>query len=382
VHEAPVVVFSGGGTGGHLYPALAIADALRAERPDVRVLFAGSQRGIEGRILSQRGEWHELLPVHGFDRARPLRSLVGVVGFLVSLVRIWRVFSAIRPEVVVVTGGYAGAPAGIAAALSDVPLVLQEQNAMPGVVTRLLSRWASRIHLAFGEAVERLPAGRDRVVLSGNPVRPSVALDRVRAREALDLPPAAVVLLVVGGSQGSLALNRALLEAVRSVAEGGMERPAALHVLWATGPAHYDAVSEGLATLGERARWVHPVPYIEDMPMALAAGDLALARAGAIFTAELLVQGLPAVLVPLPTAAADHQARNAEALQRSGAAVVLPQDELTPERLWLTVSELAAAPARLSEMSASALRLARPEAARDIAASVAALLGPAKEKAA
>jgi UDP-N-acetylglucosamine--N-acetylmuramyl-(pentapeptide) pyrophosphoryl-undecaprenol N-acetylglucosamine transferase len=374
-----VVAFSGGGTGGHLYPALAVADALRVLRPDVRVLFFGSRRGIEGRILSERGEWHVLLPIRGIDRAHPVRSLVGLGGFGASVARALRLLDELRPEAVVVTGGYAGAPAGIAAALSGVPLVLQEQNAVPGLVTRLLSRWATRIHVAFPEAVERLPAGRDRAVVTGNPVRQPTDLGRSGARARLGLPEDGPVLLVVGGSQGARALNEAMLDAVRRASGDPSRRPSGLHVLWATGPTHFDALADTIAEGG--LDWVHLVPYIEDMPVALAAADLALARAGATFTAELLVEGLPSVLVPLPTAAEDHQTRNAESLVAAGASVLVRQKDLDGERLWTVLRALIGTPARLDEMSDAARRLARPEAAESIAESVAELLRGAREAA-
>ena len=374
MHEAPVVAFSGGGTGGHLYPALAVADVLRDIRPDARVLFVGSRRGIEGRILAERGEWHVLLPIQGIDRSHPLRSLLGLAGFVGSLFRAVRLFQTLRPEAAVVTGGYAGAPAGIAASLTGVPLVLQEQNAVPGLVTKLLSRWATKIHLAFPEAVDRLPAGRDRAVLSGNPVRPPTDLDRAHARARMGLPGDATVLLVVGGSQGAKALNDAVSGAVRRVTAGEVPPLPGLFVVWATGPKHFDGIRATLDTSHGAVDWVRPVPYIEDMPVALAAADLALARAGATFTAELLVEGLPSILVPLPTAAEDHQARNAESLAAAGAGAVLPQARLTSETLWNTLAELLGDRPRLEAMSHAARTLARPEAARRIAESVVACM--------
>ncbi len=374
MHEVPVVAFSGGGTGGHLYPALAVADVLRELRPDARILFLGSRRGIEGRILAERGEWHVLLPVQGIDRSRPVRSILGLAGFLGSVVRAVRLFHTLRPKAVVVTGGYAGAPAGIAAALTGVPLVLQEQNAVPGLVTKLLSRWATKIHLAFPEAVERLPAGRERAVMSGNPVRPSAKLEPERARARLSLPLDATVLLVVGGSQGAQALNEAVAGAVRRVVAGDAQPLPDLAVVWATGPKHFEAMRAVVDALGDPVDWVRPVPYIEDMPVALAAADLALARAGATFTAELLGEGLPSVLVPLPTAAEDHQARNAESLAKAGASTVLPQSRLTPESLWDTLLDLLEDRSRLEAMGRAARALARPEAARRIAESVVACM--------
>jgi UDP-N-acetylglucosamine--N-acetylmuramyl-(pentapeptide) pyrophosphoryl-undecaprenol N-acetylglucosamine transferase len=364
-----VVVFSGGGTGGHLYPAIAIADALREYRPDVRALFIGAERGLEARVLPERGEWHDLLSVQGIDRARKLSSWRALTGLASSLVSIARIFAEHRPEAVVVTGGYAGAPAGIMAGLTGVPLILQEQNSVPGAVTRLLTRWASRVHVAFPDVVSRLPVGRDLTRVSGNPVRAPASGGREVARAGFSIPSDARVLLVAGGSQGSLALNRVVSEAVRGVAGGDLVRPEQLHVLWSTGPKHIDTVSAMLAECESR-EWVRAVPYIDDMPGALAAADLAVCRAGAMSTAELLNQGLPAILVPFPHAAADHQMHNARSLEQAGVAVVTPESDLTGATLWIEVARLLSDPRRLAGMRQAALSLARPHAAHDIAADV------------
>lgn len=273
-----------------------------------------------------------------------------------------------------VTGGYAGGPAGIVAGIQRVPLVLQEQNAVPGVTTRLLSRWARQIHVAFPEAQGRLPrTARARVSMSGNPVRPAGSRSAAEARAAFGLPSAGLILLVVGGSQGAVALNRTLLDAVAAVARGELDRPDGLSVLWSTGPRHHDAVMTALAEAGMPG-WVHAVPYIHDMPSALAAADLAVSRAGAMATAELLIHGLPAILVPLPTAAADHQTKNAEALAEAGAALVASEAGLTGAGLWTHVTRLAGDTARRQEMAAAALERGRPNAAAEIAAHIADLL--------
>jgi UDP-N-acetylglucosamine--N-acetylmuramyl-(pentapeptide) pyrophosphoryl-undecaprenol N-acetylglucosamine transferase len=378
VHDGPVVVFSGGGTGGHLYPALAVADALREERPDVRTVFVGAQRGIEARVLPERGEEHLLLPVQGVDRAHPLRSWRALTGLALALSRVGRLFSDLRPEAVVVTGGYAGAPAGITAGMTGVPLVLQEQNSVPGAVTKLLTRWATSIHVAFPDVIDRLPVGRERTRVSGNPVRPVSSRGREVARAALGIPSHAPLVLVAGGSQGSLALNRVVSEAVRGVSGGSLERPGELHVLWSTGPKHIDAVSS-LLTECESPGWVHAVAYIDDMPSALAAADVAVCRAGAMSTAELLNQGLPSILVPFPYAAADHQMHNARSLERAGVAVVAPESELTGASLWSDIAGLLSSPDRLESMRHAALSLARPDAAREIARDVVSLISPAGE---
>ena len=374
MHERPVVVFSGGGTGGHLYPALAIADALRAQRSDVRAVFVGATRGLEARILPERGEDHHLLPVRGIDRARLSSSWRVVPALCSSLYSVAQLFRRLRPEAVVVTGGYAGTPAGLVAGMLGVPLLLQEQNSVPGLATRALSRFADIIHVAFPEAIERLPRSvRDRVRQSGNPVRAASPRSRAEARSLFALPADALVGLVTGGSQGSLALNELILQAIEGVVANGLSRPERLQLLWSAGSKHHDVVAARLARLGDPP-WVHVLPYIEDMPSALAAADLAVTRSGAMTTSELLNQGLPAVLVPLPTAAANHQAHNAMALAQAGAAVVVSQPHLTGELLWAEVVRLAEDEVTLADMRAAALSRARPDAASEIAADVERLL--------
>jgi len=375
VHDGPVVVVAGGGTGGHLYPALAIADALRAERPDVRILFVGAARGLEARVLPARNEWHVLLPVRGADRGSYLAPLRAVPSAAVSLARVARLFARERPEVVVVTGGYAAAPAGVVAALGGIPLVLQEQNSVPGVVTRVLSRWATRAYVAFPEVLDQLPAVASRTRVTGNPVRAGASRPRAEARASFGIPMDARVVLVAGGSQGSLAINTVLGDALAAVSRGELRRPENLHVLWVTGPAHVGAVTDALAARGS-PDWVHVTPYVDDFPSALSAADVAVSRAGAMSTAELLLHGLPAILVPLPTAAADHQTHNARSLERAGAAVAAPQAGLTGEILWASLADLLASPQRLDAMRGAALALARPSAAADIAADIATLLSP------
>lgn len=373
--QAPVAVFSGGGTGGHLYPALALAEALRTLRPETRLFFVGAQRGLEARVLPERKVEHLLLPVRGFRRDTILGN-AGVLGsLLLSILRTAETFSRLRPRMVVVTGGYAGGPAGLVAALMGIPLALQEQNAHPGLTTRVLSRWSRQVHLAFPEARELLPSGsRPRARVSGNPVRPPSPESPARCREALGLDPQARILLVVGGSQGSLALNRAVLDMVRHLAAGELTLPADLQLLWSTGPAHLDAIRTALAELGD-PDWVRPLEYIHDMPGALKAATLAVSRAGASTTSELLAAGLPSVLVPLPTAAADHQTRNAESLARAGAAIHISESRLSPAGLWEAVEGILADGHRLKGMQDAARERGRPQATMEIAGALAGLLG-------
>jgi UDP-N-acetylglucosamine--N-acetylmuramyl-(pentapeptide) pyrophosphoryl-undecaprenol N-acetylglucosamine transferase len=362
------VVFAGGGTGGHLYPALALGAALHELDPAVRVHYVGAKRGVETRVLPAHGVEHTLLPLQPIQRDRVWRNwrlLPAMIGTVWGLARL---FLRLQPKLVIGTGGYASGPAAFWAVLTAVPVAVQEQNSHPGLTTRLLSRFARQVHLGFPEAERKLKPGRRTQVLAlGNPIRaPDETLDRTACRQRFGLAADAVALLVVGGSQGARAVNEALLGALeRLVQSAPAGRPDRLEILWATGPAHIDRVSARLAPLG--LTWVHATGYIDAMPEALAATDVAVSRAGAMATAELLAWGRPMLLVPLPTAAADHQTHNARALADAGAAVMIEERELTPERLWQEIVALAGDDARRSAMQHAARARARPHAAREIA---------------
>lgn len=321
-----------------------------------------------------------LLPVRGIDRSNVLGSWRAFTGLFVGLGRVMRAFSTRRPELVIVTGGYAGAAAGIAAGLMGIPLVLQEQNSYPGAVTRLLTRFAAKIHLAFPEAADYLAPAEGRCVVSGNPVRPPSHKDRTTARLDFSVPEDVTLTFVTGGSQGSRALNGGVVAYVQDVVRGGVARPDLLHILWATGRGHYESVSAALVEAGSPS-WVHTLPYIEDMPTALAAADFALCRAGAMTTAEMMNEGLPAILVPLPTSAEGHQMYNARALESAGAARVLPEEDLTPKRLADEFADLLSDPTTLPTMRERARERARPEATSSIASDVASMLPPLRKAA-
>lgn len=371
------VIFAGGGTGGHLYPALALGAALEAQQPGAEAYFVGARRGIEARVLPSRGAPHTLLPLEPLRRSRVWENWRLVPATLSSLRGLSRLFRRFRPSLVVGTGGYASGLVCAYALWRRIPLAIHEQNSYPGLTTRILARWARQIHLGFPEAVRHLkPGRRTEVLVTGNAIRPpDPGLDRAACRREYGLAAEGVVALVVGGSQGARAINEALLGALERVAAGSLPRPpAGFQLLWSTGPAHHDAIARRLEPLG-LSGWVLVEGYIESMPTALAASDLALSRAGAMATAELLAWGIPAVLVPLPTSAADHQAHNARSLAEAGAAVALPEVELTPERLWRELTGLAGEEDRRRAMAARALERARPDAAREIAGKLLELVG-------
>ena len=353
------VLFAGGGTGGHLYPALAIARALVRLRSDVKPFFVGARRGIEREVLPKTEFPHELLDLHPLYRTAPLSNLRTIRGSLGAWRAMGRLAAAERPRVVVGTGGYAAGIALAYAAAHRIPYVLQEQNSHPGLTVRFFSRWAREVYLGFPEAGPLLsPGGRTAVIDSGNPIEPPPAErpSRSEARARWEFPASGgFVLLVFGGSQGSRAMN----EAVAGWVDRGL--PADINLIWATGTANYESYA-GL----ERDR-VRVRPYLAPIADAYAASDLALVRGGAMGTAELCAWGIPQIIVPLPTAAADHQTVNARALAAAGAGINLPQRELSVERLDAEVRALFADRERLAGLARGAAARGRPRAAEDIA---------------
>ena len=370
------VIFAGGGTGGHLYPALNIASALRELDPGVETIFVGARRGVEARVLPEKGVEHVLLPLQPIQRDRVWRNWRLVPAMTGSVWGLSRLMMRTRPSLVVGTGGYASGPACGWAVLVGVPIALQEQNSYPGFTTRTLSRFARQVHLGFPEAAAHLSPGKGTAIREhGNPIEPpDRTVDRAEARKYFGLSPDATVVLVVGGSQGARAINQALAGALERVAAGEAERPASLEILWATGRSHIEDISARLQPSGVDG-WVKTRGYIDEMPKALAAADVAISRAGAMGTAELLAWGIPSILVPLPTAAADHQTHNAKALESFGAAIALLETDASPERLWGDVLALAGDEARRRRMAERARERARPEAAKAIARDLLEIVG-------
>ena len=368
------VLFAGGGTGGHLYPAIALAEALQRDHANIEVHFVGAQRGVEARVLPNEGKPHTLLPFQPLRRSRVWENWQLVPAMVRSANGLRRLFNEFKPQLVVGTGGYASAPACMWALMHRIPVAVQEQNSHPGLTTRTLSRWARQIHLGFPEARRYIKPGKHTEVTSlGNPIRPpDHSIDRADARTTFGLKPDSVVVLVVGGSQGSRAINEALLSAIANAHQSASAQAPKLEILWATGPTHIESIN---SRLPESVKpWVKTLGYITNMSHALAAANVAISRAGAMGTAELLAWGIPMVLIPLPTAAADHQTHNARAIAEAGAATMLVERELTPERLWHELDRLINDEGLRNRMRAAALDRARPQAAEDIAQRLAQLV--------
>lgn len=353
-------IVTGGGTAGHVLPALAIADALvAAGHPRSSIHYAGAERGIEARLVPPAGYSMTLLPGRGIQRRLTWSNVAAVGGLVVALARAVGLVRRLQPRVVVAVGGYASVAVALAAFLCRVPLVVAEQNQVPGMANRLVARLAKAAAVSFPGTP--LP----RAVITGNPIRDEVsrldpARDRADAKAAIGVDRDRRLVLVFGGSLGALRLNQAVLEALPRWA--GRSDLAVHHVVgrrdWGTLPDPGD--------LG--ALRVRQVEYEDHMPAALAAADVAVCRAGSSTCFELAAASLPSILVPSPHVTADQQTGNARHLVEVGAAVLVPDAELDGARLVDEVDRLLADPARLAAMGEAARSWARPGAAHDIAA--------------
>jgi UDP-N-acetylglucosamine--N-acetylmuramyl-(pentapeptide) pyrophosphoryl-undecaprenol N-acetylglucosamine transferase len=353
-----MIWITGGGTGGHLFPALNIAEELMRRHASLRVHFIGSTRGLEASLLPERGHEVTLLPVVGNLRRGPGERLQFYARLLLSLWRCEWLFRRLRPAFVLGTGGYASYPAAQIAVWHQIPLFWQEQNAQPGAVTRRLAVRCRKI-FAGHPGLDQVLSGAP-VEYTGNPVRPEIlAGDRWRGRRSAGFADADRVLLVLGGSGGAASLNQAIARTAAMLNQKG-----GLRIWWQTGSRDFAYWRDRI----EPAVFPGTIcAFIEHMGDAYAASDLVLARAGAMTTAEICAVGKPAVLVPFPHAAADHQRQNVEVLVRAKAALMVPDDQLEGERLPETLLSLASDSTQQARLAAAARRLGRPHAVATIA---------------
>ena len=363
------IIISGGGTGGHIFPAISIADAVRAQRPDAEILFVGAEGRMEMHRVPDAGYEIKGLPVAGIDRRRPWRNVAVAVKFWKSLRMARRIIKDFKPQVVVGVGGYASGPTLNAAQHMGIPTLIQEQNSYAGVTNKFLSRKARRFCVAYDGMERFFPA--DRILFTGNPVRQTLldtSLTPQEARRSLGLKEDIPTVLIIGGSLGARTLNESILSHLDLI-----RQHTDVQFLWQTGKYYSRHIADELdrQTCPEN---LHAVDFVADMAAAYAAASLVVSRAGASSVSELCLLAKPAILVPSPNVAEDHQTKNALALVEKEAAIYVSDAE-APQKLLPLALDVVADAKRLASLSESIKKLARPDAAATIAAEVVRLAG-------
>lgn len=339
-----------GGTGGHIYPGIAIAEELKAHDPRAEIIFIGSAEGLEKELVPKAGFPIKLIRSRALLRKLSYKALsapfVSAFGFFQALSLLIKE----RPQLLLSTGGYASLPVVLAAKLLSIPIYLHEQNVLPGVTNRFYSRWAKKVFLSFEQSKQYL-AG----IVTGNPVRREIlSYDRETSRAKLGYQPDERVVLVVGGSQGARTINRSVAEALPLINPG-------VRIIHVVGHRDYSEVTAKIT--GRNYSFYKPVEYMYNIGEAIAAADLVVSRAGATAIAEFLTRGLPMILVPFPFSAEGHQDLNAQVVAEAGAGIFIKNSELTPAKFASLVNDWTL---NLTKMKGACRHLARPDAAKDI----------------
>jgi UDP-N-acetylglucosamine--N-acetylmuramyl-(pentapeptide) pyrophosphoryl-undecaprenol N-acetylglucosamine transferase len=362
--EGPRILLAGGGTGGHLFPALALAEEIRKLRRGAQMLFIGTKGKLEARVVPQRGYPFRTIWISGFHRRLTVENLLFPLKVVVSLVQSLFVIRQFRPDAVIGTGGYVCGPILWVASLLGVPTFVHESNSYPGVTTRMLAGRATRVYIAF-EATRRWLKRTDNVELVGTPTRDSLGtVSKEEGRRFFGLGAEGKTVLVFGGSLGATSVNNAILERLDEFHAEGIQ------LIWQTGEADYQRIRQRVAE--KPIGWLGI--FIDRMECAFAAADVVVCRAGALTIAELTRVGKAAILIPYPFAAADHQTHNAGSLVDAGAALMIPDREVG-QRLKPVLLDLLHDESRVEQMSAASLRLGKPTAGLEIAAKILELAG-------
>lgn len=342
------VIMTGGGTGGHIYPAIAIADEIKKRFPDAEILFVGAERGLEKKLVPQRGYRIELITVAGLDRKNLLKNIEVMRKLMKGSSQAKKIIKDFRPDFVVGTGGYASAPLVRAAQKQKIPTYIHEQNAYPGVTNKMLEKKVRKVFLGFEKASEYFK-NKKKLVVAGNPVRDEfIHSDRKKAREELGYADGEFVIFAFGGSQGAGRINKTMLNVIRKF-NGRKD----VKICLGAGSYYYDAIMKSLDEEGfEKAGNIQIHEYISEMAKYLAAADLVISRSGALTVAETTVSGRPAIFIPSPMVTGNHQYYNALAVAESGGAIIIEEKDLDDDKLIETIEQLKADPERMELMAA------------------------------
>lgn len=354
------VIISGGGTGGHIYPALALIQQLIEQKIATKdeILYVGTHKGLESRIVPDQGLAFEAIEIQGFKRSLTLKNFKTVSLFIQSIKRSKALIKKFKPDIVVGTGGYVSSSVLFAATRLNIPTVIHEQNSIAGVTNKFLARFVDKIAISFPDAANEFPE-KKKIVLTGNPRAQQVA--GVKANDRLqdfDLDPELPTLLIFGGSRGAEAINKAFVDAFGTLSQR------AYQILFVSGQVHYDKIKQQLKK--RHSANIAVVPYIDDMPSLLADVTGIVGRAGATSIAEITALGLPAILIPSPYVTHDHQTKNAESLVRAGAALMLKEDQLSHRSLLRNADTLMQDAVLRRSMAAASKKLGTPHAADDM----------------
>lgn len=354
------VIMTGGGTGGHIYPAVAIADEIRRRDENAEILFVGAEIGMEGELVPKNGYDIKLMPVQGFERGQILCN-IGILRRLhKSNQMAKKIIKDFRPDVVIGTGGYASAPVVKTAQKMGIPTYIHEQNAFPGVSNKMQEGKATKVFLGFAEGSKYFKHPEKHVVV-GNPVREDfINADRDRAREELGFEKNDFVLLAFGGSQGAGRVNKAMMKVIEAF--NGVKE---VKVCLGTGKNYYDVIIKEFDDKGISLEDnIMIMKYINDMPKYLSAADLVVSRSGALTVAEVTVCGVPAIFIPSPNVAGNHQFFNAQAVSIGGGALIIEEDELDNDKLIKTIHRLKNDPEVLKDMSEKSRACGQPDSVK------------------
>ena len=358
------IIVSGGGTGGHIYPAITLVQAIRERVPEAEFLYVGTAQGLEADIVPKEGIPFDTIDLQGFERRLTLANLKRGFKALAGLKKARRIVKQFQPDAAIGTGGYVCGPILLASSLMNVPTLVQEQNVLPGITNRILSKFVTKVAVGAEAALKHFP--KEKAVFTGNPIRKSVMeASREDGLREFGFDGNKPVVLISGGSRGARAINRAAVPVLKAA----QDNPE-IQFLHVTGKGEYEDIKNRLKEAGvelSKAPHIRVEPYLYDMPKALAMADLAVFRAGATGIAELTARGVPSILVPYPYASENHQEHNARALQDKGAARMILNKDLTAETLGTTLNELLSKPEELKNMAEASRSMGRPNATDDIA---------------
>lgn len=342
------VLISGGGTAGHINPALTIAKFIKQKMSDSEILFVGTKKGLETKLVPREGFEIKLIKVRGFKRKISLDTLVAVKEMFQGFIEARKIIRNFKPDIVIGTGGYVCGPVLFNAAMMKIPTLIHEQNAYPGITNRILSAVVDSIAISFKESKKYFKAAKDKIILTGNPVRAEMLNnDKEKARHNLGLSPGKPFILIFGGSRGAERINECTVDMIQnhfSIDD--------CNLLFATGEKQYESICKQLESNNSPSLKV--VPYIYDMSDVMNAADLVVCRAGAITISELTAIGIPSIMIPSPFVTANHQEYNARALEEQGAAVVILEKDLSSSILFQQIKDLLKDKEQLAKMARNA----------------------------